>query len=227
MPIADRVATSASIGWPSSGSVFRRSMTRNFSRRWLRSSPMKPSSSPLVGSCPFKSRKAPSSKLECSASCSTLYPRYDRVPAWPSILQTLERAAGTPARPGTYSTAMGPSSELRPRKHSPFPSVAARMPVVKEKGSTSEAPRALPPLDFSTLILSMASTAMVQLGVVHGPGGDIPAPDLDAAKQAIDILAILEEKTRGNLDDAEEKLLQSLLYDLRVAYVDAQKKQKR
>jgi hypothetical protein len=98
------------------------------------------------------------------------------------------------------------------------------MPDVKEKGSPPEAPRALPPLDFSTLILSMASTAMVQLGVVAAPGGDAPAPDLDAAKQAIDILAILEEKTRGNLDDAEQKLLQSLLYDLRVAYVDAQKK---
>jgi uncharacterized protein DUF1844 len=98
------------------------------------------------------------------------------------------------------------------------------MPVVKEKGSPPEAPRALPALDFSTLILSMASTAMVQLGVVPGPGGDAPARDLDAAKQAIDILAILEEKTRGNLDAAEEKLLASLLYDLRVAYVDAQKK---
>lgn len=98
------------------------------------------------------------------------------------------------------------------------------MPDVKEKGSPPEAPRALPPLDFSTLILSMASTAMVQLGVVAAPGGDAPAPDLDAAKQAIDILAILEEKTRGNLDDAEQKLLRSLLYDLRVAYVDAQKK---
>jgi len=97
---------------------------------------------------------------------------------------------------------------------------------VKEKGSTPEAPRALPALDFSTLILSMASTAMVQLGVVPGPGGDAPGRDLDAAKQAIDILAILEEKTRGNLDDGEQKLLASLLYDLRVAYVDAQKKQK-
>ena len=98
------------------------------------------------------------------------------------------------------------------------------MPVVKEKGSPPEAPRTLPPLDFSTLILSMASTAMVQLGVVAGPSGDAPAPDLTAAKQAIDILAILEEKTRGNLDDGEAKLLKSLLYDLRVAYVDAQKK---
>lgn len=100
------------------------------------------------------------------------------------------------------------------------------MPDVKEKGSPPEAPRALPALDFSTLILSMASTAMVQLGVVAGPGGDAPAPDLDAAKQAIDILAILDEKTRGNLDDGEAKLLGSLLYDLRVAYVDAQKKKK-
>lgn len=98
------------------------------------------------------------------------------------------------------------------------------MPAVKEKGSPTEAPHALPPLDFSTLILSMASTAMVQLGVVPGPGGDAPTRDLTAAKQAIDILAILEEKTRGNLDDAEAKLLASLLYDLRVAYVDAQKK---
>jgi len=98
------------------------------------------------------------------------------------------------------------------------------MPDVKEKGSPPEAPRALPPLDFSTLILSMASTAMVQLGAVAGLGGDAPAPDLDAARLAIDILAILEEKTRGNLDDGEQKLLHSLLYDLRVAYVDAQKK---
>jgi hypothetical protein len=100
------------------------------------------------------------------------------------------------------------------------------MPDVKEKGSPPEAPRTLPPLDFSTLILSMASTAMVQLGAVASPGGDAPAPDLDAARQAIDILAILEEKTRGNLDDGEQKLLHSLLYDLRVAYVDAQKTKK-
>ena len=87
----------------------------------------------------------------------------------------------------------------------------------------TEAPRALPPLDFSTLVLSMASTAMVHLGQVPSPGGETRERDLDAAKQAIDILAILEQKTRGNLEDAEAKLLKSLLYDQRVAYVDAQK----
>ncbi len=83
---------------------------------------------------------------------------------------------------------------------------------------------ALPPLDFSTFILSLGSSAMVNLGMVPAPGAEAPAVDLAAAKQIIDILAILEEKTRGNLDDSEQKLLQSLLYDLRVQYVDAQKR---
>ena len=97
-----------------------------------------------------------------------------------------------------------------------------------DESGTDEAPQALPPLDFATLVLSMASTAMVQLGRVPDPeGGQAGPPDLDAAKQAIEILGILEEKTRGNLDESEEKLLKSLLYDLRVAYVDAQKQQRR
>lgn len=97
---------------------------------------------------------------------------------------------------------------------------------MEKKGSgkgPEEAPHALPPLDFSTLVLSMASTAMVHMGQMPSPHGQTGERDLDAAKQAIDILAILDEKTRGNLDDAEQKLLRSLLYDLRVAYVDAQK----
>ena len=98
---------------------------------------------------------------------------------------------------------------------------------MEKKGSgkgDDEAQLALPPMDFSTLVLSMASTAMVHLGKVPSPSGERIERDLVAAKQAIDILAILEEKTRGNLDDSETKLLKSLLYDLRVAFVDAQKK---
>jgi hypothetical protein len=82
---------------------------------------------------------------------------------------------------------------------------------------------ALPPLDFSGFVLSLASSAMVHLGQVPAPE-EAPAPrDLPAAKQIIDILALLEEKTRGNLEASEDKLLKSLLYDLRVQYVDAQK----
>ncbi len=86
-----------------------------------------------------------------------------------------------------------------------------------------EPPRALPPMDFSMFILSLGSSAMVNLGKIPAPGADEPHTDLAAARQIIDILGILEEKTRGNLDDSEAELLKSLLYDLRVQYVDAQK----
>jgi len=81
----------------------------------------------------------------------------------------------------------------------------------------------LPPLDFSTFVLSLGSTCMVNLGRVEGPDDNKSPKDLPAAKQMIDILGILETKTKGNLDDSEARLLSSLLYDLRVQYVDAQK----
>jgi hypothetical protein len=93
-----------------------------------------------------------------------------------------------------------------------------------------EAPQALAPMDFSTFVMSLATSGMIQLGEVPSPDGENPdgdlqsePRDLEAAKQIIDILGVLEEKTRGNLDDAEDKLLRSLLYDLRVRFVDAER----
>lgn len=71
-------------------------------------------------------------------------------------------------------------------------------------------------------LMSLGSSAMVHLGQGPEPGRETTTVDLPAAKQIIDILGILEEKTRGNLDELEQKLISSLLYDLRVAYVDAQ-----
>jgi len=82
---------------------------------------------------------------------------------------------------------------------------------------------ALGPVDFSTHVLSLASSAMVALGKMPAPSGETMALDLDTGRYLIDVLGMLEEKTRGNLEDAETKLLQSLLYDLRVAFVDASK----
>jgi hypothetical protein len=85
---------------------------------------------------------------------------------------------------------------------------------------------ALGPVDFSTHILSLASSALIALGKMPAPdGGQLPI-DLETAKHLIDVLAMLEAKTKGNLDEAEQKLLASLVYDLRVAYVDAQPKGK-
>ena len=85
----------------------------------------------------------------------------------------------------------------------------------------AEQPHALGPVDFSTHVLSLASTALIALGKMPGPDGQPHPLDLETARHLIDVLGMLEVKTRGNLDESESKLLQSLLYDLRVAFVDA------
>jgi len=79
------------------------------------------------------------------------------------------------------------------------------------------------PVDFSTHILSLASTALIALGKMPAPDGVQQPLDLETARHLVDVLAMLEVKTKNNLDEAEKKLLQSLVYDLRVAFVDAQK----
>jgi hypothetical protein len=87
-------------------------------------------------------------------------------------------------------------------------------------------PVALGPVDFSTHILSLASSALIALGKMPAPDGQPHPLDLETARHLIDVLGMLEQKTKGNLDEAEQKLLASLIYDLRVAYVDAQPKKK-
>jgi hypothetical protein len=87
----------------------------------------------------------------------------------------------------------------------------------------AEPRESLPDIDFATFILSMGSSALVHLGEVPDDGGKQEA-NLPLAKQTIDLLALLQEKTQGNLDEGETKLLAALLYDLRIKYVDALKK---
>jgi hypothetical protein len=90
----------------------------------------------------------------------------------------------------------------------------------------AEPPVAPAPVDFSTHVLSLASTALIALGKIPGPDGKTQPTDVETARYLIDVLAMLEAKTKGNLDEAEQKLLASLVYDLRVAFVDAQPKAK-
>ena len=76
-----------------------------------------------------------------------------------------------------------------------------------------------PKMDFETLVLSLSTTTMYQLGLVEGPDqAPIPA-DLQAARQTLDMLAVIEEKTRGNLSTREQQLLEQALYELRLSYV--------
>jgi hypothetical protein len=81
----------------------------------------------------------------------------------------------------------------------------------------------LPEVDFHTFVLSLGSSALLHLGELEHPDAGGPHKDLPLAKHTIDILAMLEEKTKGNLTTAEAKLISSLLYDLRLRYVEATK----
>lgn len=74
-----------------------------------------------------------------------------------------------------------------------------------------------PGIDFVTFVLSMSSTAMIQLGEIEGPEG--PAPDLAMARHTIEILQILDEKTSGNLSGEEEQVLHHVIDDLRARYL--------
>jgi hypothetical protein len=76
-------------------------------------------------------------------------------------------------------------------------------------------------LDFSTFLLSLASSAMVHLGDLPHPEGGAAQRNLPQAKQTIDLMALLEEKTKGNLTPDEAHFLGSALRDLRLRYVEA------
>lgn len=80
-----------------------------------------------------------------------------------------------------------------------------------------------PPLDFSTFTLSLANTALFQLGFIKDPESGEGMKDLPGARQTIDLLALLEEKTRGNLTDQEAKIIKEALFQLRMAFVEASK----
>ena len=75
-------------------------------------------------------------------------------------------------------------------------------------------------MSFSTFLISLSTQALMHLGEVADPVHGEVVHDLPAAKQMIDLLGILSVKTKGNLDTAEAQLLESMLYDLRLRYVE-------
>jgi hypothetical protein len=79
-------------------------------------------------------------------------------------------------------------------------------------------------IDFYTFVFSLGSSAFIHLGdAPHPESGQPVAPDLALAQQTIDLLAMLKEKTRGNLTAEEEKFLDHLLLDLRLRFVEKSK----
>lgn len=78
-----------------------------------------------------------------------------------------------------------------------------------------------PPINFTTFILSLSSSALIQLGEIPDPFTQKVEKNLTAAHQTIDILGLLEQKTKGNLDEEEGRTLEAVLYDLRMRFLKA------
>ncbi|GBD38656.1 MAG: hypothetical protein KatS3mg078_2060 [Deltaproteobacteria bacterium] len=81
-------------------------------------------------------------------------------------------------------------------------------------------------MDFSTFILSLNTSALIHLGEIPDPQSKERTVNLASAKHTIEILEILKDKTKGNLDKEEEKLLDDVLFDLRLKYVRSIQSQK-
>ena len=81
----------------------------------------------------------------------------------------------------------------------------------------------LPTLDFATFVLSLSHSALMHLGEAPHPESGLPDKSLPLAKQTIDLLGVMESKTKGNLTGDEEHVLAQVLFDLRLRYVEAVK----
>lgn len=86
-------------------------------------------------------------------------------------------------------------------------------------GSAEDSQPPLPEINFSTFVISLNASALVHLGQLEDPATGTKSKNLPMAKQTIDILSMLEEKTKGNLQVDEENILKNILYDLRINFV--------
>jgi hypothetical protein len=99
------------------------------------------------------------------------------------------------------------------------PASGSRAEGEPQAGSSPEGAGAMPVPTFTTFVLSLASSGLVQLGEVPDPGSGRTETNLVLAKQTIDLLSMLREKTSSGLDEEESRLLDGLLYELRMKFV--------
>lgn len=94
---------------------------------------------------------------------------------------------------------------------------------VRQADSQTSSESAPGPVNFISFVLGMAQTALFQMGLIQIQGEGQPRKDMNGARQTIDIIAMIEEKTRGNLTDDEKKVINDTLFQLRMAFVEISK----
>jgi hypothetical protein len=114
------------------------------------------------------------------------------------------------------------------RQDAPEETVGTAQSTIPNDQST-ESPRAserepLSEINFSAFVISLSTQALMHLGEIASPVSGKVEIDVPVAKQMIDILGMLKDKTRGNLNASEDRLMEDILFDLRMKYVEAVKK---
>ena len=107
------------------------------------------------------------------------------------------------------------------KKDVPEKKTAEREPEKKAPREAAHETPPLPEVNFSSLILSLSSTAFLHLGEIPDPGTGEKKKDLALAKHVIDTIGMLKEKTEGNLSKEEKQLIENILTDLRIRFVKA------
>jgi Domain of unknown function (DUF1844) len=110
-------------------------------------------------------------------------------------------------------------SEKEPETKKPTPQEEPVQEKVEQQESPPRPP--LPEVNFSTFIVSLSTEVLFHLGEFPHPVSGEKEKDLVLAKHVIDTLSMLKEKTQGNLTEEEQKLMEGMLYDLRMAFIRA------
>jgi hypothetical protein len=129
-----------------------------------------------------------------------------------------ERSSSAASTPSPTSAGASSASVASSRE-----APASEPSVSKQEQATKGRPDLGPPPDteinFSSFVISLATQALMQLGEIQPPDGMPIAVDRDGARQTIDILSVIDYKTRGNLTEEEAKLMEEVLHRLRLSYV--------
>ena len=124
--------------------------------------------------------------------------------------ETEAKDVGTGTHPSADEEARSqPATEEARESEAPEPS----------KADESDEQPQFPEINFPTFVVSLNASALLHLGAIEDPTTGQKTKNLPMAKQTIDILSMLDEKTAGNLNNEEKNLLKNILYDLRLMYV--------
>ena len=121
-----------------------------------------------------------------------------------------------------FSPETGEAREDAPEQPAAAPNPSAEVQQGEQAHATAE--EELPEINFSAFVISLSTQALMNLGEIANPMSGKVEIDVPVAKQMIDILGMLKDKTRNNLNASEDRLMEDILFDLRMKYVEAVKK---